>query len=239
MNTLEKYSETVHIPSSKYTYRVVHRIMEGDCEYDHGPRIIEIKEFEIGKYPVTNGLFKKFLDDSGYLPKDSHNFLKHWKDGSYPRNLENYPVVWVSQNDAKAYTAWAGGRLPYDYEWQYAASGKEKFDYPWGNKFIKSNCNGNGRGLTPVDQYLQGASPFGVIDMCGNAHEWVEEVIDDGMHQFTFLRGGCYFQAPHFWHTDGGARPTYHHLKFQLLSESQNRCSTTTLRLVKEVKSND
>ena len=72
--------------------------------------------------------------------------------------------------------------------------------------------------------------------MIGNAREWTDEVIHDGMHLFTFLRGGCYFQAPHFWHTDGGARPTDHHLKFQLLNEGHNRCGTTTFRIVKEVQ---
>jgi len=234
-----KYSETVRIPATKYIYRVVHRIMEGDCEYDHGPREVEIKEFEIGKYPVTNEMFKIFIDETGYLPKDDHNFLKHWKSGTYPEGHEYHPVVWVSQNDAKAYAEWTGCRLPRDYEWQYVAAGKEKNIYPWGNKFIRANCNCSGKELTPVNLYPQGASSFGVMDMCGNAYEWVDDVIDDGMHQFTFLRGGSYFQAPHFWHTDGGARPTFHHLKFQLLSEGHNRCGTTSFRCVREGKSDD
>lgn len=228
------FTGTLHIPATQFIFRVVHRIMEGDCEYDHGPRNVKVKDFEISKYPITNGMFKTFLDDSKYSPKDNHNFLNHWKNGTYRTGQENFPVVWVSQSDAKAYAVWAGGRLPYEYEWQYVASGKEKYIYPWGNQFIKANCNCEGLELTPVDRYPQGASPFGAMDMCGNAHEWIEEVIDDGMHQFTFLRGGCYFQAPHFWHTDGGARPNFHHLKFQLLSESQNRCGTTTFRVVKD-----
>ncbi len=234
-----KYSETVCIPATRYIYRVVHRIMEGDCEYDHGPRKVEIKEFEIGKYPVTNEMFKIFLDETGYSPKDDHNFLKHWVNGACPEGLEHYPVVWVSQNDAKAYAEWAGGRLLCDYEWQYVAAGKEKLVYPWGNKFDKTKCNGDGKELTPVDHYPQGASSFGVLDMCGNAHEWIDDLIDDGMHHFTFLRGGCYFKARHFWHTDGGARPTFHHLKFQLLNEGHNRCGTTTFRCVKEVLPDD
>ena len=210
----------VHIMPDKYIYRVVHRIMEGDCEYDHGPRMVYIKELLADKYPVTNEKFKIFMDESGYCPKDGHNFLKHWKNGTYPEGMADYPVIWVSQNDAKAYASWAGKRLPYDYEWQYIAAGPEKYLYPYGDR---------------LDKYPQGASPFGIMDMCGNTHEWVEDLIDDGMHYFTFLRGGCYFQAPHFWHTDGGARPTNHHLKFQLLNEGQNRCQTTSFRCVKEV----
>jgi formylglycine-generating enzyme required for sulfatase activity len=229
-----KYSETVQIPAAKYIYRVVHRIMEGDCEFDHGPREVDIKELIIGKYPVTNNMFKEFLDETGFTPEDDHNFLKHWENGSYTKGQDNTPVVWVSQNDARAYTSWTGCRLPRDYEWQYAAGGNEKLVYPFGNKLIKTKCNCDGMKLTPVDYYPQGASPFGLMDMCGNAHEWMDDLIDDGMHRFTFLRGGCYFQAPNFWHTDGGARPTSHHLKFQLLSEGQNRCGTTTFRCVRE-----
>ena len=229
------YAELVRIPAASYIYRVVHRIMEGDCECDHGPKLMNMPAFEISKYPVTNGLYQKFLADTGYRPADDHNFLKHWNGGVCPPELEHYPVVWVSQEDARAYAAWAGGRLPKDHEWQYAAGGSQKWAYPWGNELMKANCNCQGAGLTPVDAYPQGASPFGLVDLIGNAREWGDEVADDGMHRFTFLRGGCYFQAPHFWHTDGGARPTSHHLKFQLLSEGQNRCGTTSFRIVKEV----
>lgn len=230
------YHEMVPIPSASYIYRVVHRVMEGDCEYDHGPRLVSMPAFAIGKYPVTNAMFQTFLHQTGYQPSDSHNFLKHWQNGACPAGMENHPVVWVSQNDAKAYAKWAGGRLPKDYEWQYAAAGPDARKYPWGDLPRKDCCNGQGKSLTPVDRYPQGESVFGVADLIGNAREWVDDVVDDGMHRFTFLRGGCFYQAPHFWHTDGGARPTDHHLKFQLLSEGQNRCSTTSFRIVKEVE---
>lgn len=228
------FAEMIRIPETEYVYRVVHRIMEGDCAYDHGPVLKHLDAFQISKYPVTNAMFYQFICETGYHPKDDHNFLKHWVAGKYPEGEANYPVVWVSQKDAKAYASWAGGRLPHDWEWQYAAAGPDGKKYPWGPVLDMKKCNCSGKCLTPVDAYLEGASDFGVVDMIGNAREWVDEVIDDGMHLFTFLRGGCYYQAQHFWHTDGGPRPTYHHLKFQLLSESQNRCGTTSFRIVKE-----
>ena len=234
-NRVKDICQCVHILPDKYIYRVVHRIMEGDCEYDHGPRMVEIKELYVDKYPVTNRMYKEFMDESGYKPCDCNNFLKHWENGTYPETLAEYPVVWVSQQDAKAYASWAGKRLLYDYEWQYIAGGREKHRYPYGDVLDKQKCNHNRGSLTPVDEYPKGASPFGVMDLCGNAREWVEDIIDDGKHKFTFLRGGCYFQAPHFWHTDGGARPVDHHLKFQLLNEGQNRCQTTGFRCAREV----
>lgn len=229
-----KYDEMISIPESTFVYRVVHRIMEGDCAFDHGPLVKHMDAYQIGKYPVTNAMYARFIGETGYHPEDYHNFLRHWVNGTYLPEDENKPVVWVSQQDAIAYAQWAGGRLPYDWEWQYAAAGPEALKYPWGNKPDKSLCNVSGDALADVDRYKDGTSVFGVMDMIGNAREWTAHVIDDGMHLFTLLRGGCHYQAPHFWHADGGMVQTDHHLKFQLLSEGQNRCGTVSFRIVKE-----
>ena len=228
-----RYSEWIHIPAAKYIYRVVHRIMEGDCQYDHGPRPVEVPELWVSKYPVTNAQFKEFLDATGYQPDDSHNFLKHWENGSYPKGQANFPVVWVCQNDAKAYAKWKNARLLHDYEWQYIAAGPKKRLYPWGDMLDKTKCNYS-NSLQAVDAYPEGASPFGVMDMCSNAWEWTQDVIDDGMHLFTLLRGGSYFRPTHFWHTDNGPCRTNQFLKFQLLNDGQNRCGTTSFRIAKE-----
>ena len=77
--------QMIHIMPDRYIYRVVHRIMEGDCEYDHGPRMVDIKELWVDKYPVTNGKFKVFIDATGYRPKDDHNFLKALGQREMPR----------------------------------------------------------------------------------------------------------------------------------------------------------
>ena len=69
---------------------------------------MQIKPFYMDKYPVTNAEFKKFLDATHYHPKDSLNFLKDWKDGTYPDGWANKPVTWVSIEDARAYAKWAG-----------------------------------------------------------------------------------------------------------------------------------
>lgn len=228
--------EQILIDGGGYIYRVEHRIMEGDCEYDHGPRWVEVPPLLVDKYPVTNRRFYDFLKASHYRPEDEHNFLKHWHNGKYAPADAGKPVVWVSHRDARAYAQWYGGRLLRDYEWQYAAAGKEKYHYPWGNDFDSAKCNDRGGELlTQVDAYPEGASPFGICDLCGNAHEWTEDIFDDGMHQFVFLRGGSSYKASHFWHTEGGAKPNNWHLKFQILNEGMNRCATVTFRCVKEV----
>lgn len=225
--------EQVLVQESSYIYRVQHRIMEGDCQYDHGPRLVNLKSFYIDKYPVTNRMFKVFLSESGYTPSDCSNFLKHWENGTYPDGMGNHPVVWVSLEDARHYAKWYGLRLPNDAEWQFAACGTQKYKWPWGNDFNEELCNANVQ-TTPVNQYPGGASLWGCFDMTGNAWEWIGDVQDDGEHIFTFIRGGSYYKAPHYWHAEGGPHPTDFHLKFQLLNEGLNRNATVGFRCVKD-----
>ena len=94
-----------------------------------------MKPFYIDQYPVTNAEFKKFLDAADYRPKDDHNFLRDWQNGTFPGGWANKPVTWVSLEDARAYAAWAGKRLPHEWEWQYAAQGADGRLYPWGNQW--------------------------------------------------------------------------------------------------------
>jgi len=209
--------------------------MEGDCQYDHGPRVVHLNPFFISKYPVTNEMYKEFIDDSGYCPADATNYLRHWQNGIYPAEIKDHPVVWVSQSDARAYAQWAGGRLPFDTEWQYAACGDKKIKWPWGNIYIAGYCNGHNTHTTPVDRYPKGASPFGCLDMCGNTWEWTGETIDDGYHIFALIRGGSFYKAEDRWHVDGGPKPNDFHWKFQLLNEGLNRCATIGFRIVKDI----
>jgi len=227
-------NEVVLIPATSYIYRVSHRTMEGDCQVDHGPRMVHLPSFRIGRYPVTNHLFQRFLSESGYCPKDEENFLKHWQNGIYPEEAAHHPVVWVSHADACAYAVWAGGRLPTDEEWQLAAGGMDKHPWPWGSAYREELCNASGNETTAVDAFPGGASPFGCMDMCGNTWEWTREVVDDGHHLFTLLRGGSSYKAQDHWHADGGPKRNDFHWKFPLLNEALNRCGTVGFRCVWE-----
>ena len=145
---------------------------------------LHIGSFYIDKYPVTNADFKKFMDSTHYHPRDDHNFLRDWKNGSYPEGSGNKPVTWVSLEDARAYAAWAGKRLPHEWEWQYAAQGTDGRTYPWGNSWNASAVPTPDKGRemgspAEVDAHPLGASPFGVMDLVGNVWQWTDEVVDE------------------------------------------------------------
>jgi formylglycine-generating enzyme required for sulfatase activity len=159
---------------------------------------LQVKSFWIDKYPVTNAEFKKFLDGAHYHPQDDLNFLRDWKGGSFPAGWENKPVTWISLEDARAYAAWAGKRLPHEWEWQYAAQGSDDRTYPWGNDWNASavpvpDKSRTMRGPDAVDAHPQGASPFGVMDLVGNVWQWTEEFTDTHTRA-AILRGGEYYQ---------------------------------------------
>jgi hypothetical protein len=69
---------------------------------------------------VTNAQFAEFLDATDYAPSEAHRFLAHWADGRPDVGTEQHPVTYVDLDDARAYCAWRGGRLPTEDEWQLA-----------------------------------------------------------------------------------------------------------------------
>jgi iron(II)-dependent oxidoreductase len=239
----------VRIPAAEFLFKVGGIEIEGsndtgvDVQYpwEAAPRRfhehrISINSFSIDRYPVTNTQFKKFLDATQYHPKDDMNFLRDWKDGEYPSGWANKPVTWVSQEDARAYAAWAGKRLPHEWEWQYAAQGSDGRSFPWGNVWWANAVPVAQKGQTmtgpsDVDAHPAGASPFGVMDMVGNVWQWTDEYVDDHTRG-AILRGGSYYQPQgSIWYFPQAYRNDQHG-KLLLMAPGYDRSGAVGFRCV-------
>ncbi|MCR4416062.1 MAG: formylglycine-generating enzyme family protein, partial [Thermoguttaceae bacterium] len=82
---------------------------------------VTLAPYRIDPRPVTNAQFEAFLSATKYTPRCRDKFLHHWGGPVCPAELRDKPVVYVDLDDARAYAAWAGKRLPTEWEWQQAA----------------------------------------------------------------------------------------------------------------------
>ena len=199
-------------------------------------RHMQVESFHIDRTPVTNAQFAAFLDQTDWRPLDTHNFLRHWVDGKPPAGWENKPVTWVGIEDARAYAAWAGKRLPHEWEWQYAAQGSDGRRYPWGNDWRDDFVPAVNRGRqlsapADVDAFPQAASPFGVLDLVGNVWQWTDEFLDDHTRA-AVLRGGSNYQPQtSHWYFPQAYRLDQHG-KYLLMSPGKDRSGCVGFRCV-------
>ena len=199
---------------------------------------IHIPRFFIDRTPVTNAEFKKFVDSAHYHPADDHNFLRDWNNGSFPEGWANKPITWVSIEDARAYAAWAGKRLPHVWEWQYAAQGTDGRLYPWAQAWNATavppvDHARTRRAPTDVDAFPSGASPFGLLDMEGNVAQWTDEFTDTHTRA-AVLRGGDFFRpVGSVWYFPKSDRLDEQE-KYLLVSPGRDRSGVVGFRCVKD-----
>jgi len=133
---------------------------------------VRVATFKIDKYLVTQAEYARFVAALHYRPP------LNWKDGRIPAGLKMHPVTMISWYNARDYCAWEGKRLPREAEWELAARGTDARRWPWGNQMNPNNLNTYYKvnHTTPVNQYPQGASPYGLFDMAGNVQQWVADL---------------------------------------------------------------
>ncbi|UCE03184.1 MAG: formylglycine-generating enzyme family protein [Candidatus Latescibacterota bacterium] len=147
-----------------------------DASPDEAPvRSVWLDEFYIDRLEVTNAQYKSFADSVGRLYPNN----PIWDDG-YFLGKPDHPVINLTYEQAQAYCAWLGKRLPTEAEWEKAARGTDARIYAWGNEWDETRANLWGdehgpdvfRRTAPVGSFPEGASPYGVLDMVGNVWEW-------------------------------------------------------------------
>ena len=147
----------------------------GPCLVGRERREIQIGAFYIDRAEVSNEVYRTFAGATG------RGFLETSQEAP-----ASFPVVGVSYDDAAAFCAWAGKRLPTDVEWEKAARGPDGRLYPWGDQPRPDLANvphGNEpHELQPVESNMSGASVYGAINLLGNVWEWVAkaERLEDG-----------------------------------------------------------
>ena len=147
-------------------------------------RTVDVPAFFMDRLEVTHAQYQKFKPD--YV---------------IPEGSANHPVTHLTRSEASAYLASVGKRLPTAVEWEKAARGTDGRLYPWGNAWDPSRGHFGTRAdlrkpglcgmprLTDVGRFPSGASPYGCLDMSGNAYEWVSDDLPGGYEE---IRGGAF-----------------------------------------------
>lgn len=196
------------------------KVILEDASRDNPPGtkggIFEVPTFLMAKYPITNAQYEVFVTaQDGYAEAKWWNYSAEAQKWRHKRSQptataytgNDLPRTNVSWYDAVAFCGWLSNRtgqkirLPTEQQWQRAAQGNDGRKYPWGNQEPNNTlCNfeGNVGHMTPVTQYPKGISPFGVMDMSGNAWEWclTEWWVgsnDVSSASYRVLRGGCVY----------------------------------------------
>jgi len=186
------------------------------------------KGYWMDKFEVTNEAFAAFAADSGYENR------VYWSDaGWHWRETETdlpqtcgedpeHPVACVNWFEAEAYSAWRGGRLPTDAEWEFAARGPDSRIYPWGDEWDASRANVvDSEGTTAVGLFPGGVSWVGAHDMAGNVMEWVSDWLTLDYYQTGLMidptgasEGRIKIEKGGWWGSNPFvARAAYHHFE--------------------------
>ena len=147
-----------------------------------------VAAFRIGRTEVTNAQYAQCVAAGACTVPETYDGC-NYSDAAYAE----HPVVCVTRAQARAYAAWAGGRLPTEAQWTRACRGDDGRTYPWGEAApdaTRANFESNVGGTTPAGSYPAGASPYGALDMAGNVWEWVEA--DSGGGGLSTMLGGAF-----------------------------------------------
>ncbi len=204
---------------------------------DTPARKIHVDPFYMDESEVTNKRYAGFVQATKRKPP------YQWFRGEIPKGQEKYPVVNVSWDDASAFCAWAGGRLPTEAEWERAARGiAEGKMYPWGDTVPTAKQAVFGGEAGPSAVCTRERNYFGLCDMIGNVWEWASDWYGRDYYAaapernpagpekgaYRVLRGGSWFDQ---------AQPVlFLSVSYRSWARQHERSPTIGFRCVKGVK---
>jgi formylglycine-generating enzyme len=207
------------------------------CSDDVGPWIraeghaheVTLVDFELDRTEVSVRGYSRCVSAGACSPAS-------YPHGDARFDQPDFPVTHVRWEDAATYCTWIGGRLPTEAEWEMAAGGRAGHNFPWGDVYNPhltnhgawaddpSDARDGFAGLAPIGSFPDGATPTGLLDMAGNASEWVADWYDRDEEGYGYsrgaqvnpkgpsfgafghaLRGGSYRAAAH-WHRTAARR---------------------------------
>ncbi len=187
-----------------------------NCPAERSPaerqRTVTVSPFELDENEVSAAEFARFVAETGYVSDAERNarvvaittnagtrFLGAGYTWSTPRGLNttyetnpDLPVIVTTMNDAMAYCAWAGKRVPTEAEWEYAARGGSDRVFPWSSEWLAGAAAWRGapeaaKRLPQAVSNASGETPEGHAGLAGNAREWVK-----GSDGKAVLKGGSW-----------------------------------------------
>lgn len=155
-----------------------------DILWSDPEHLVDVVDFDLSRSEITVAQYSLCVEAGQCLePLADYESCNYWIAGR-----EDHPVNCLSWQASVDFCEWAGGRLPSEAEWEFAARGKDERPYPWGD--VEANCDlavmdgsggfGCGSNSTwEVCSRPDGRSPEGLCDLAGNVGEWVQDWFHD------------------------------------------------------------
>jgi serine/threonine-protein kinase len=144
---------------------------------------VKLPAFYIDKTEVTNAVYAKFCEEKQYP-----------QPAGFQADKPDYPVVNVTFADAAKFANWAGQRLPAAQEWEKAARGTDGRLFPWGSERdpslanVRDNDSLGKHAIKQAGSFLQGASPYGALNMVGNVLEFIDKTGKPTLESESYYR---------------------------------------------------
>jgi formylglycine-generating enzyme required for sulfatase activity len=206
---------------------------DGDPDELNGPRVT-LSRFDIARTEVTVAQYRRCVDAGVCSPPGEGNSNCNWNHA----DRDDHPINCVLWDDARTFASWAGGRLPSESEWEYAARGGESHLYA-GSDHLDDVACWERKGIGTCTSGTKHANGYGLVDMSGNVWEWVEDCYsssyddlsaDGSVHTVASCeervrRGGCWWGS--------AEKPGYFRVANRYKAEPAKRSHANGFRIVR------